>query len=45
MGASAIRWGEGYPMPREMSTQDIQDVIDGFRDAAKRAGGGGCGCH
>jgi 2,4-dienoyl-CoA reductase-like NADH-dependent reductase (Old Yellow Enzyme family) len=37
MGPSAIRWGEGYPMPREMSAQDIQDVINGFRDAAKRA--------
>lgn len=37
MGASAIRWGEGYPMPREMSAQDIRDVINGFRDAAKRA--------
>jgi 2,4-dienoyl-CoA reductase-like NADH-dependent reductase (Old Yellow Enzyme family) len=37
MGASAIRWGEGYPMPREMSAQDIQDVINGFRDSAKRA--------
>jgi 2,4-dienoyl-CoA reductase-like NADH-dependent reductase (Old Yellow Enzyme family) len=24
-------------MPREMSAQDIQDVINGFRDAAKRA--------
>lgn len=37
MGASAIRWGDGYPMPREMSSQDIKDVIDGFRDAAARS--------
>lgn len=37
MGASAIRWGEGYAEPREMSLQDIKDVIDGFKDSAKRA--------
>lgn len=37
MGASAIRWGEGFNMPREMSTQDIQDVTNGFRDSAERA--------
>ncbi|KAE8452721.1 hypothetical protein EG329_013980 [Mollisiaceae sp. DMI_Dod_QoI] len=37
MGASAIRWGEGFASPREMTAQDIQDVINGFRDSAKRA--------
>jgi 2,4-dienoyl-CoA reductase-like NADH-dependent reductase (Old Yellow Enzyme family) len=37
MGPSAILWGEGFPMPREMSAKDIQDVIDGFRDSAKRS--------
>lgn len=37
MGASAIKWGEGFAMPREMTSQDIQDVINGFRDSAKRA--------
>lgn len=37
MGASAIQWGEGYVMPREMNAQDIQDVISGFADSAKRA--------
>jgi 2,4-dienoyl-CoA reductase-like NADH-dependent reductase (Old Yellow Enzyme family) len=37
MGPSAILWGEGYSMPREMSAQDIEDVINGFRDSAKRA--------
>jgi 2,4-dienoyl-CoA reductase-like NADH-dependent reductase (Old Yellow Enzyme family) len=37
MGASAIRWGEGYVMPREMSRSDIQGVVEGFRDAARRA--------
>jgi 2,4-dienoyl-CoA reductase-like NADH-dependent reductase (Old Yellow Enzyme family) len=37
MGASAIRWGEGYPMPREMSKGDIKYVIQGFADAARRS--------
>jgi 2,4-dienoyl-CoA reductase-like NADH-dependent reductase (Old Yellow Enzyme family) len=38
MGASAIAWSkEGYAMPREMSMKDIQDVINGFRDSARRA--------
>lgn len=37
MGASAIRWGEGFVDPREMTAQDIKDVINGFRDSAKRA--------
>lgn len=37
MGASAIRWGEGYAMPREMTAKDIEDVTNGFRDSAKRA--------
>ncbi len=37
MGASAIQWGDGYALPREMSEQDVQDVINGFRDSAKRA--------
>ena len=37
MGPSAIRWGEALAMPCEMTSQDIQDVIDGFRDSAKRA--------
>ncbi|KAG0650607.1 NADPH dehydrogenase [Hyphodiscus hymeniophilus] len=38
MGASAIPWSkEGFAMPREMSASDVQDVIDGFRDSAKRA--------
>jgi 2,4-dienoyl-CoA reductase-like NADH-dependent reductase (Old Yellow Enzyme family) len=34
---SAIKWGEGYAEPIEMTVEEIQDVIDGFRDAAKRA--------
>jgi len=36
-GASAIKWGDGYAEPKEMTLEDIQDVIDGFRDSAKRA--------
>ncbi|KAK0108629.1 hypothetical protein ONS95_003422 [Cadophora gregata] len=41
MGPSAICWGQGFPMPREMSSQDVRDVIDGFRDSARRAVEGG----
>ena len=37
MGPSAINWGAGYPEPREMSEKDIQDVVEGFRDAAMRS--------
>ncbi|KAM3072446.1 NADH-dependent flavin oxidoreductase [Clarireedia jacksonii] len=34
---SAIKWGEGYAEPNEMTVEEIQDVVDGYRDAAKRA--------
>lgn len=37
MGPSAICWGQGFPMPREMSAKDVRDVIEGFRDSARRA--------
>ncbi|RDW85143.1 NADH-dependent flavin oxidoreductase-like protein [Coleophoma cylindrospora] len=37
MGPSAIQWGEGYVKPREMTAQDIQELISGFVDSAKRA--------
>lgn len=37
MGASAIKWSDEFATPREMTQQDIQDVINGFRDSAKRA--------
>ncbi|KAI9834934.1 MAG: hypothetical protein M1819_002657 [Sarea resinae] len=37
VGPSAIPHSEGYPNPREMTKDDIKDVIDGFRDAAVRA--------
>ena len=37
LGPSAIRWGEGCAEPKEMTRADIRDVIDGFRDAARRS--------
>lgn len=37
LGPSAIRWGEGYADPKEMTHADLRDVIDGFRDAARRS--------
>ena len=37
VGPSAIKWGEGFAMPREMTSQDIQNVINGFCNSAKRA--------
>lgn len=37
LGPSAIRWGEGYAQPKEMTQADIRDVIDAFRDAARRS--------
>lgn len=37
LGPSAIRWGEGYAEPKEMTQADIRDVINAFRDAARRS--------
>ncbi|KAI9872987.1 MAG: hypothetical protein M1830_000960 [Pleopsidium flavum] len=37
MGPSAIRWGEGYAEPKEMTKADIQDVIKSFKEAARRS--------
>jgi 2,4-dienoyl-CoA reductase-like NADH-dependent reductase (Old Yellow Enzyme family) len=37
MGPSAIQWGEGYCVPREMSLDDIRGVVKSFADAARRA--------
>lgn len=37
MGPSAIPWSDSFPSPREMTAQDIEDVINGFRDSARRA--------
>ncbi|RDL29922.1 uncharacterized protein BP5553_10549 [Venustampulla echinocandica] len=34
---SAIVWGDGYVPPKEMTENDIKDIVDGFRDSAKRA--------
>lgn len=36
-GPSAIKWGDGYADPREMSIQDIQEMVRSFGDAARRA--------
>lgn len=36
-GVSALRWGEGYAEPSEMTLEDLRDVVAAFRDAAKRA--------
>ncbi len=32
---SAIRFAEGYPMPREMTQRDINDVVDQFASATR----------
>ncbi|RFU31337.1 hypothetical protein B7463_g5028, partial [Scytalidium lignicola] len=37
VGASAIQWGEGYAMPKELTEQEIKDLVQAFGDAAKRA--------
>jgi 2,4-dienoyl-CoA reductase-like NADH-dependent reductase (Old Yellow Enzyme family) len=37
VGPSVVRWGEGYADPKEMSVEDIRVVVEGFRDAARRA--------
>lgn len=36
-GMSAIQWDEHHAMPKEMTKEDIQDVVTGFRDSARRA--------
>ncbi|MDQ8030443.1 MAG: NADH:flavin oxidoreductase/NADH oxidase [Bordetella sp.] len=37
IGPSAIRYMDGWPTPREMSEADIEDVIEAFAQAARRA--------
>lgn len=38
MGASAIPWSdEGFAIPREMSLEDIENLLQAFKDSAKRA--------
>ena len=34
---SAISFGEGYPMPKEMDEGDIEKVVEDFRAAARRS--------
>jgi 2,4-dienoyl-CoA reductase-like NADH-dependent reductase (Old Yellow Enzyme family) len=34
---SAIRFADDYPLPKEMSKEDIEKVIDDFKDAAIRS--------
>jgi 2,4-dienoyl-CoA reductase-like NADH-dependent reductase (Old Yellow Enzyme family) len=36
-GASAIKWSEGYPEPKEMSTVDVEAMVKSFQDSAVRA--------
>jgi 2,4-dienoyl-CoA reductase-like NADH-dependent reductase (Old Yellow Enzyme family) len=37
LAPSAIPSGEGQPMPREMTTQEIKDVIRAFAESSRRA--------
>ena len=37
VGASAIPEREGYPVPRELTAADIEDLVEAFRKAALRA--------
>jgi 2,4-dienoyl-CoA reductase-like NADH-dependent reductase (Old Yellow Enzyme family) len=37
VGPSPLPFAEGYPVPRELSTEEISAVVGAFRDAARRA--------
>jgi 2,4-dienoyl-CoA reductase-like NADH-dependent reductase (Old Yellow Enzyme family) len=37
VGPSPLKWQEGYVLPREMTLEDIKDVVKGFANAARRA--------
>ena len=37
VGPSPLAFAEGYPVPRELLTDDIRAVVGAFRDAARRA--------
>ncbi|HEX8675296.1 MAG TPA: NADH:flavin oxidoreductase/NADH oxidase [Longimicrobium sp.] len=37
MAPSAVPFAEGYPQPKELDEDGIRRVVDGFRDAARRA--------
>lgn len=41
IGPSAVAFSDQYPVPTEMSRQDIDDVVDSFASAARRAVGAG----
>jgi len=36
MGPSAIPWAEGWPIPREMTRDDMRNVVNAFADTARR---------
>ncbi|GAA2828430.1 NADH:flavin oxidoreductase/NADH oxidase [Kitasatospora paracochleata] len=36
-GAAPVAFGDGYPVPHELSVEEIRDVVTGFADAARRA--------
>jgi len=37
VGPSPLAFGEGYPIPRELSTEELPALVGAFRDAARRA--------
>ena len=37
VGPSPLPFAEGYPVPRELDTDDIRTIVGAFRDAARRA--------
>ena len=37
VGPSPLAFAEGYPVPRELTVDDIRAVVGAFRDAARRA--------
>ena len=37
VGPSPLAFAEGYPVPRELTTDDLRAVVGAFRDAARRA--------
>jgi 2,4-dienoyl-CoA reductase-like NADH-dependent reductase (Old Yellow Enzyme family) len=41
IGPSPLPFDEGYPVPREVSADDIPTIVGAFRDGARRAGQAG----
>jgi 2,4-dienoyl-CoA reductase-like NADH-dependent reductase (Old Yellow Enzyme family) len=37
VGPSAIPWGEGWPVPRALATDELPGIVNLFADAARRA--------